>query len=147
MPMTMNGRSALSPMAARPRWATCAGRQRLRHLPARSRRRLCRARWESQPWPRASLDVARVELWVHGRGARTIGLRTTVIERDGTRVWRLKGLTLAHLVSSWAKAREAWVSRTRLDHSPLRLSYHARLGHQARVSSLFQIMSIDRVIN
>jgi general stress protein 26 len=37
-----------------------------------------------------TIDVARVELWIRGVTPEPFGLRTTVIERDATRVWRLK---------------------------------------------------------
>jgi general stress protein 26 len=38
----------------------------------------------------AMIDVVRVELWIRGVTPEPFGLRTTVIERDATRVWRLK---------------------------------------------------------
>jgi general stress protein 26 len=37
-----------------------------------------------------TVDVARVELWIRGVTSEPFGLRTTVIERDATRAWRLK---------------------------------------------------------
>jgi general stress protein 26 len=37
-----------------------------------------------------TIDVARVELWIRGVTPEPFGLRTTVIERDTTPVWRLK---------------------------------------------------------
>src|SRR5271168_5207787 len=37
-----------------------------------------------------TVDVARVELWIRGVTPEPFGLRTTVIERDATRGWRLK---------------------------------------------------------
>ena len=37
-----------------------------------------------------TIDVARVELWIRGVTPEPFGLRTTVIQRDATRVWRLK---------------------------------------------------------
>jgi general stress protein 26 len=37
-----------------------------------------------------TIDVARVELWIRGVTPEPFGLRTTTIERDATRVWRLK---------------------------------------------------------
>lgn len=36
-----------------------------------------------------TIDVARVELWIRGVTPEPFGLRTTVIERDATRGWRL----------------------------------------------------------
>ena len=36
-----------------------------------------------------TIDVARIELWIRGITPEPFGLRTTVIERDATRVWRL----------------------------------------------------------
>jgi general stress protein 26 len=37
-----------------------------------------------------TIDVVRVELWIRGVTPEPFGLRTTVIERDDTRRWRLK---------------------------------------------------------
>jgi general stress protein 26 len=37
-----------------------------------------------------TIDVARVELWIRGVTPEPFGMRTTVIERDATRRWRLK---------------------------------------------------------
>jgi Uncharacterized stress protein (general stress protein 26) len=37
-----------------------------------------------------TIDVARIELWIRGVTPEPFGLRTTVIERDATRAWRLK---------------------------------------------------------
>jgi len=37
-----------------------------------------------------TIDVTRVELWIRGVTPEPFGLQTTVIERDATRVWRLK---------------------------------------------------------
>ncbi|HEY3639915.1 MAG TPA: pyridoxamine 5'-phosphate oxidase family protein [Xanthobacteraceae bacterium] len=36
-----------------------------------------------------TIEVARVELWIRGVTPEPFGLRTTVIERDATRGWRL----------------------------------------------------------
>lgn len=36
-----------------------------------------------------TIDVARIELWIRGVTPEPFGLRTTVIERDARRVWRL----------------------------------------------------------
>jgi general stress protein 26 len=36
-----------------------------------------------------TIDVARIELWVRGVTQEPFGLRTTVLERDAARVWRL----------------------------------------------------------
>jgi general stress protein 26 len=36
-----------------------------------------------------TIDVARIELWIRGVTPEPFGLRTTVIERDAWRVWRL----------------------------------------------------------
>lgn len=37
-----------------------------------------------------TIDVARIELWIRGVTPEPFGMRTTVIERDATRGWRLK---------------------------------------------------------
>lgn len=37
-----------------------------------------------------TIDVTRMELWIRGVTPEPFGLRTTVIERDATRGWRLK---------------------------------------------------------
>jgi general stress protein 26 len=37
-----------------------------------------------------TIAVVRVELWIRGVTPEPFGLRTTVIERDATRGWRLK---------------------------------------------------------
>ena len=37
------------------------------------------------------IDVTRVELWIRGVTPEPFGMRTTVIERDATQGWRLKG--------------------------------------------------------
>jgi general stress protein 26 len=37
-----------------------------------------------------TIDVVRVELWIRGVTPEPFDLRTTVIERDATRSWRLK---------------------------------------------------------
>ena len=37
-----------------------------------------------------TVDVMRIELWIRGVTPEPFGLKTTVIERDGSRCWRLK---------------------------------------------------------
>jgi general stress protein 26 len=114
----MNGRSGSSPIAARPKVAdlrrvgnvsvifqhdpedafvALAGKGSLAEGKPEIRRRWTAA--YDVYFPDApdrssaifvTIDVARVELWIRGVTPEPFGLRTTAIERDATRVWRLK---------------------------------------------------------